>query len=233
MNQLEQLWDYQLADVEADNARREMAQSPQRKKLLQLRDLIKEQQNFLQMIDDERAAMLDRLTVLKEVVAMSENQLQQFHDKVTSVPAQSVEDAQNYVEEMQALIDGLNESDREIRRIHQSAEERDRRHREVLLNAVKLKTEFDEQRESYNVEYKERSKKIKELQAIVDAKEKDLDPKLLAKYNHVKEHAVPPMARLVDDRCSGCNMTFPSSVLREIKAGHEVECETCGRMIIL
>lgn len=82
MNQLEQLWDYQLADVEADNARREMAQSPQRKKLLQLRDLIKEQQNFLQMIDDERAAMLDRLTVLKEVVTMSENQLQQFHAKI-------------------------------------------------------------------------------------------------------------------------------------------------------
>jgi predicted nucleic acid-binding Zn-ribbon protein len=233
MSQLEQLWDYQLADVEADNAKRELAQSPQRRRLLQLRDNIKEQQDFLQMIDDERAAMLDRLTVLKEVVALSENQLRQFHGKVTSSPAQSVEEAQTYVEEMQALIDSLNEADKEIRRIHQSAEERDRRHREVLLNAVKLKTEFDEQRESYNAEYKERAKKIQELEAIVKAKEKNIDPKLLAKYNHVKEHAVPPMAKLVDNRCSGCNMSFPSSVLRAIQAGEQTECETCGRMIIL
>ena len=56
----------------------------------------------------------------------------------------------------------------------------------------------------------------------------------MERYNAIKKHSTPPMAKLIDDKlCGGCNMSFPSSVLIDIKAGKYVECETCGRMIIL
>ena len=232
MTQLEQLWAYQAADVAADNAKKELTNSPQRKKLLQLRNSIKEQQTFLQTLEDEKAAMLDRLVVLKDAVKLSEGQLEQFHARVTGKPAQTAKEATAYVTEMQAIIDTLNDYDREIRRIRQSAANRERRHREVLQLAVKLKNDFDAQRETYNKEYQERSAKMDALRKAADEKAKGIDPKLLQRYNQVKEHSVPPMAKLVNDRCSGCNMSFPSSVLRDIQSGKEVECETCGRMII-
>ena len=233
MNQLELLWDYQTADVAADNAKREMNRSPKRKKLLQLRDSIKEQQSFIQTLEDEKAAMLDRLVVLQDAVAMSEGQLQQFHNRVSANPAADGEQAHAYVVEMQGLLDNLNNYDREIRRIRQSAGEREHRHREVLALAVRLKNEFDQQRDEYNAEYEVNNRKVEELRRVADEKAKAIPPELLAKYNEVKEHSVPPMAKLLDDRCGGCHMTFPSGVLRQIKAGEQIRCENCGRMIIM
>ena len=44
---------------------------------------------------------------------------------------------------------------------------------------------------------------------------------------------VMPMSRLMSDQCSGCNTALPSAALRKIKSGEVLECETCGRMIIL
>ena len=57
---------------------------------------------------------------------------------------------------------------------------------------------------------------------------------LLEQYLDIKRRIVPPLARLNGDQCSGCNTAQPSALLRKIKSGTEiVECETCGRMIIL
>ena len=41
------------------------------------------------------------------------------------------------------------------------------------------------------------------------------------------------MSRLMSDQCGGCNTALPSAALRKIKSGEILECETCGRMIIL
>ena len=121
----------------------------------------------------------------------------------------------------QRLVNDLNEYDQETRRIRKDAADRDKKQRDIKRLAVKIKTEFDALREEYNTEYQQKAKELESLQAIADDK-----------YNAVKQHSVPPMAKLVNDRCGGCNMSFPSSVLHAIKAGKDVECETCGRMIL-
>lgn len=233
MNQLELLWDYQLADVEADNVKKEIARSPQRLKLLKLRESIQEQQNFLKMLENEVLAMLDRMDVLQEAISMNEEQLKLLQQKIQEAPAKDSREARDYIIEIQKVINDLNGYDQETRRIRKDAAERDRKQRDIKRLAVKIKTEFDELRDQYNDEYQQKSKELERLRAIADEKAKTIDKGMMDKYNAVKQHSVPPMAKLVDDRCGGCNMSFPSSVLRALKAGEEVECETCGRMIIL
>ncbi len=233
MNQLELLWDYQLADVEADNMKKEIARSPQRLKLLKLRESIQEQQSFLKMLENEVLAMLDRMDVVQEAIGINEEQLKLLQQKVQNAPAKDSREAREYIVEIQKVISDLNGYDQETRRIRKDAAERDRKQRDIKRLAVKIKTEFDELREQYNTEYQEKSKELEKLRAVADAKAKAIDPGMMEKYNAVKQHSIPPMAKLVDDRCGGCNMSFPSSVLRALKAGREVECETCGRMIIL
>lgn len=233
MSQLDLLWDYQQADVEVDNIKRDIARSPQRLKLLKLRDSIKEQQAFLVTLENELAAMLDRLDVLKEVVEMKSEQLDQVQEKVNSRPATDAKTAREYVAETTKLLNELNEYDAEAKRIKRDAQEREKRQHDIRRMAVKIKMEFDALRDEYNVEYEEKSRKLEELKALAEEKAKLVEPEWMEKYNRVKQHSVPPIAKLVNDRCSGCNMGFPSSDLTAIKAGKDVECETCGRMIIV
>lgn len=233
MNQLELLWDFQQADVEADNMKKEIARSPQRLKLLKLRESIQEQQNFLKMLENEVLAMLDRMEVVQEAIGINADQLKALQQKVQEAPAKDSREARGYIAEIQKIISDLNGYDQETRRIRKDAAERDRKQRDIKRLAVKIKTEFDELREQYNAEYQEKSIELEKLRAVADEKAKAIDKALMARYTAVKQHSVPPMAKLVDDRCGGCNMSFPSSVLRALKSGEEVECETCGRMIIL
>ncbi|MDD4105504.1 MAG: hypothetical protein GX123_07935 [Clostridiales bacterium] len=233
MNQFELLWDYQQADVEVDKVKKDIARSPQRLKLLKLRDNIKEQQNFLKTLESEVIAMLDRIDVLQDAIGIHEDQLKQLQTKVQEQPPANSQQAREYVQETQKIINSLGDFDQETRRIRKDAADRDKKQRDIKRLAVKIKTEFDTIRDEYNMEFEQKSEELRRLQSIVDEKAKAIDKEAMDEYNAVKQHSVPPMAKLVNDRCGGCNMSFPSSVLHAIKSGKKVECETCGRMIIL
>ena len=64
MNQLELLWQYQQADIEADNLETQIRRSPKRQKLVKLRDSFQDLQKNLKQVEDEVLAMLDRMVVL-------------------------------------------------------------------------------------------------------------------------------------------------------------------------
>ena len=64
-------------------------------------------------------------------------------------------------------------------------------------------------------------------------KEKGISAELLEKYALIKKHSVPPLSKLSGDKCSGCNMNLPSGAVRSIKNGEFVECENCGRLVML
>jgi predicted nucleic acid-binding Zn-ribbon protein len=234
VNHMERLWDYQEADVAADNVNKEIARSPKRLRLLKLRDNIKKQQRFLKTLENEVLAMLDRIEIIKEAIGMNEEQLKQLQTKIQTEPAQDSSEAGAYISEVQRIVKDLNSFDQETKKIRQEAADREKKQRDVKRLAVKIKLEFDELRDEYNTEYQTMSGELKRLRAIAAEKAKLVDKEDMERYNAIKKHSTPPMAKLIDDKlCGGCNMSFPSSVLIDIKAGKYVECETCGRMIIL
>ncbi len=235
MNQMELLWDYQQADVAADNVKKEIARSPQRLKLLKLRDNIKKQQEFLHTLENEVAAMIDRLDIISDALSLNDDQLKQLQEKIQKQPAHDSAAAKEYIREVEKLVNDINSFESETKKIREEASEREKKQRDIKRSAVKIKLEFDALREEYNVEYQNNSKKLKQLRAVAEEKAKLVDSKEeMQRYNEIKKHSVPPMAKLVDgSRCGGCNMSFPSSVLHDIQSGKYVECETCGRMIIL
>ena len=76
--------------------------------------------------------------------------------------------------------------------------------------------------------YEDAQTKIKRLE-----KAKDIDPTLMERYQTIKKHCIPPVAKLVNGQCGGCYMSLPQVTLRNLKAGVKViECESCGRMIV-
>jgi hypothetical protein len=89
------------------------------------------------------------------------------------------------------------------------------------------------------LQLRERINKVHALKEELEAQRarvRDLvptvDPELLEEYNAIKRHISPPVSRLIHGQCSGCNTSLPSAVSSRIKGGTQVECETCGRIII-
>lgn len=233
MDQLHLLWDYQQADMEADKMEASIKRSPTRQKLVKYRDYLLEQQNVMKRITGEVAAMADRLEALKDAVAMTENQLKSLQTKIENDPPQDSESTQQFISDVRRFQNNLTTYEQEIRRIRKDAGDRERLQHDVKVRAAKAKGEFDKLKVDYDAEYQEKSKELTALKAVAAEKAKGIEPDLMDRYQNIKRRSVPPLAQLYGDQCGGCNMSLPSAVSRKIKAGELVECETCGRLLIV
>lgn len=232
MTQLDLLWEYQTADTEADMMAHSIRTSPKRQKLLKLRDYIRDQQEGLKTLENEVMAMTDRMDALKEAIQLADEQLKSLQKRIQDAPPTNSKEIAQYIAEADQLTTTLNDYDQEVRRVRKSASDRDRKQRDIKLRAIKSKEEFDQLRVEYDQEYKEKSEVLERLKANAEEKKKGIEPEYLARYTAIKQHCTPPMAKLINGQCGGCNMGFPSSVLATIRSGKQVECETCGRLII-
>lgn len=232
MNQLELLWQYQQADVEVDNLEMSIRRSPKRQKLVKLRDSFQDLQKSLKQVEDEVLAMLDRTEALKDAISLSEEQIKQLQNRIQNENLESSEQVRTYIDEAQRIAGSLSDYEHETRRIRKNAADRDRVQRDLKVRLIAAKEEFIPLREEYDTEYKQVQEQIVKLRAVAKEKLTGIEPEFLEKYNTIKQHSIPPIARLQDGQCGGCNMSFPSSVLHSIKSGRLIECETCGRMVI-
>ena len=233
MDQLHLLWDYQQADMEADKMEASIKRSPTRQKLVKYRDYLLEQQNVMKRITGEVAAMADRLEALKDAVAMTENQLKSLQTKIENDPPQDSESTQQFIADVRRFQNNLTTYEQEIRRIRKDAGDREGLQHDVKVRAAKAKGEFDKLKVDYDAEYQEKSKELTALKAVAAEKAKGIEQDLMDRYQNIKRRSVPPLAQLYGDQCGGCNMSLPSAVSRKIKAGELVECETCGRLLIV
>jgi len=232
MNQLELLWDYQQADVEVDNLELSIRRSPKRQKLIKLRESYQDLQKSLKEIEDEIGAMVDRIDALKDAINATEVQVKQLQSRIQDEPAADSATVRAFIAEAQRLAVKLTDYEQETRRIRKNAADRDRKQRDVKVRLVSAKEEFVPLRDEYDAEYKDKLAEVDELRAAAKEKQKGIELEYLQKYEAIKQHSVPPIAKLQNGQCGGCNMSFPSSVLHSIKSGKPIECENCGRMII-
>lgn len=233
MNQLELLWQYQQADIEVDSLEMSIRRSPKRQKLVKLRDSFQELQKNLKQVEDEVLAMLDRMDALKDAISLSEDQIKQLQSRIQNEPAVDSLQVRNYIEEAQRLTGSLQDFEQETRRLRKIAADRDRVQRDLKIRLVTAKEEFIPLRDEYDAEYKDAQVQVEKLRERAKDKLTGIEPEYIEKYNTIKQHCTPPIAKLQNGQCGGCNMSFPSSVLSNIKNGKLVECETCGRMVMI
>ncbi len=232
MDQYQLLWNYQQADVEVDKMENAMRRSPTRIKLQRTIDSLKEQQAAIRRIEDEVSVMSDRLEALKDAVSRTEDQLKTLQSKMENEPAVASEEAQQFIADVKRMLSNLNSYEQEIKHIRKDASDRERQQHDVKIRAAKFKAEYDKLREAFDAENKVQAAELEKVRAAAAEKAAEIAPEYMERYKNIKQHSVPPLARLVGDQCGGCNMSMPSVVARNIKAGKPVECETCGRLIV-
>ncbi len=232
MNQLELLWNYQQADVEAERQENQMKRSPTRQRLLKYQEYLREQKNANTRIEEEVHAMGDRIDALKDAIARMEDQLKALHARFDAVSPDDGEAVQGFIQETQRLLQTINSYEQEVRRIRKDAGDRDNQQRDILQRASKVRADYDRLKAEYDIEYKEDKKKLEQLRASVAERAKGIEAPYLEKYKAIKQHCMPPLAQLSGDQCGGCRMSLPSAVVRSVRGGTAIECESCGRLLI-
>lgn len=235
MEQLQLLWEYQKADMTADRFEREMKQSKNRQNLIARRDFLVSQQEVMRRIEGDIVQMTERMEAIRAEVKVLEEDLRDLQETLSEEEPENIDIARKSLQHAQKLVSGINRCEQELAKIRKSAEARDRQQREVRVRAAKARAEFDSLKEAYDVEYKNDFAKLTEYRTETARAAKKLPEELLERYKQIKQHSIPPIAKLLEGNlCGGCNMNMPQVVLREIRSGAKsITCENCGRIVLV
>ena len=234
MEQYELLWKYQQVDMELDRYEKEMRGNSNRKELLKHRDFLLEQQNVLKKIETDVEVMSDRMEALADEIKRLSGSVAEATANFENNRPDNLEDVKKQMASIQKLIATITRYESELAKMRKDSEARDRQQREVRVRAAKARAEFDRIKVIYDEEYKVAAVKLEELKRKVAKEAEGIDPDLLEKYKAIKRHAAPPITRLHDDRCGGCNMQLSAADKDKVRSGVPyVECENCGRIIMI
>ena len=233
MEQLEMLWAYQQEDIKADKIANDIRRSPKRQQLEKKRDFIMEQQKLYKQIEEQVAAMADRMDMIHQAIPRCEEQLKALNERAEKNPPADLDAVRALIAEVNACRSTIADYETEMRKIVKESADHVNRQRSIRHEVAKVKVEFDALKASYDKELQEQKKLLEDQREVARQKAEGIDPSLMEQYNVIKKHITPPMSRLISDQCGGCNTALPSAALRKIKSGEILECETCGRMIIL
>lgn len=230
--ELEKLWQYQQLDMEVANYENAMRADPDRTKLLELQGKFKELQENSKRIETEVDNMKDRLAALEDEVKRLVNKLRELKAQYADTEGKDAEYITSGITQIQSTLALLSRYEQEIGGMRKAVTERVKNQNDIHLRAAMTKTEFDKLKVPYDAKRIEQKKKLVELRAAADKELAGLDPKLLETYNNIRKHTLPPIARLTHGTCSGCHMSVPLAVTRDMAAGNTiVTCDNCGRIL--
>jgi hypothetical protein len=126
MEQIEMLWDFQQADMEADALENEIKRSPNRLALKKNLDFLREQQGAIKQIEEEVAQMLDRVDIIRDAIALQQDQLKALQARLDETPPENLEQAQEFSRDAQRLVGDIHSYEQEMLRIQQDAADLER-----------------------------------------------------------------------------------------------------------
>lgn len=235
MGKLDALWAYQEAEQQKAQVEAAIRSTPSRQRFNKLHKLLKTQQEIIAKLTGD----MDTRTAQLEKLAEQAAKLQERLEIETSEYDTIRNDEESTAEEMTELrgdIEKLNREIasvvREIKNLQSEGEKAEEEYQQTRVTAGKAKKEYDQLRVVCEQERDQSAGELKEKDDILAKLAKDVDPAMMERYEKVKQHHPLPMARVVEAKCSGCNMSLPMVVLKKLATNDAiVECENCGRIL--
>lgn len=235
VRKMEALWAYQEAEVAKNAVENEIRTTPARLQLNKLHKQLKNQQAVIAKLSEDIEAYEQQLTKLTDQVSKLEARLQVESAELDTIK----QDEESTAEEMTELKGDIERLNREISQgvreaktllgeIDKASEE----YQTTARAANKAKKEYDTLRVQCEEERVARQGELDRHDEKLASLSKTVDPALLERYNQVKQHHLVPIAKIVNSKCGGCNMSLPMVMLKKIATTDGiVECENCGRIL--
>ena len=235
MRKMEALWSYQEAEVAKNAVETEIRSTPARLQLNKLHKQLKNQQTVIAKLTEDIEAYELLLTKLTDQVSKLEARLQVESSELDTIK----QDDESTAEEMTELkvdIERLNrevsQGVRETKTLLGEIEKATDEYQNTVRAASKAKKEYDTLRVQCEEERLARADELEKHDKNLESLATTVDPALMERYNQVKQHHVVPIAKIVNSKCGGCNMSLPMVMLKKISTTDGiVECENCGRIL--
>ena len=235
MRKMEALWAYQEAEIAKNAVENEIRSTPARLQLNKLHKQLKNQQAVIAKLSEDIEAYEQQLNKLTDSVEKLEARLE-----VESGELQTIrQDDESTAEEMTELkvdIERLNreisQGVRETKSLLGEIEKATEEYQTTVKAASKAKKEYDTLRVTCEEEKEARAGELAKHDQNLAVLAKTVDPALLERFNQVKLHHAVPIAKIINSKCGGCNMSLPMVMLKKIATTDGiVECENCGRIL--
>ena len=235
MTQTEIIWKYQEAEMELDRLRKELDSTPEKQKLRKLRRILQEQS---EKIESYRAGIKEKETELETAVAKLDALLKEYDLEQDDLNIM-MEDEECTAEEltesrksMETLLEKVNALRKTISDCLDWINKTTEAIKETYTKGSKTKRDYEAAKAVVETEKLERKPVIDKAEKDVARIAAQLSPELLKRYVAIKKKYPNPVARVSDNRCSGCGMSLPMNTIKKFAAGNAViECENCARIL--
>ncbi len=235
MRKMDALWAYQEAEIAKNAVETEIRSTPARQQLGKLHKQLKTQQTAIAKLSEDLDAYELQLAKLADQVEKLEERLQVESSELVTI-RQDDESTAEEMTELKGDIERLNrevsKSVRETNALLNEIEKATEEYTATIRAASKAKKEYDALRIQCEEERDARAGELAQHDKTLAGLAKSVDPVLLERYEKVKLHHAVPIAKIVNSKCGGCNMSLPMVMLKKIATTDGiVECENCGRIL--
>ncbi len=239
MDNLALLWDYQQADIEYKECEARIINTPTRKKLVQLKKFYQNGQAKLVELEKSAVIKRNRISEIDSKNKAYEADMEDLNQDL-GYYSECGEDEldektiKEMVDNCQKLFDKINNAKKELAKVKQQIDADDKATKELLAKMKKAKEEYDALMIEHKKEIDAGQSEINVFKHKLDEAESKLPKAMVDEYKRIKGIRPNPVAKLEDNRCSGCRMQLPASVAGKVTGSEKlVLCENCGRILVI
>ena len=235
MSKLDALWAYQEAEMKKEQAEAAIRSTPSRVQFNKLHKLLKTQQATIAKLGEDMDAREAQLGKLLDYVKKLDDRVEMENSELATISGDEESTAEEMTElrgDVEKLGREINNAIREAKTLQGEIERAEEEYQKTRQIAGKAKKEYDALRVVCEKERDEGAAEIQKLEAEMQKAATAVEPAMLARYEKVKQHHAVPIAKVVNAKCGGCNMSLPMVMLKKLAATDAiVECENCGRIL--
>ena len=235
MTKLEYLLMYQKADLKKQQLENNLRTTESRQRLNKVTKLLREQQATIQKLTEDADAQQTALTKLLSQQEGLAHELELNHSEMETLEADEEVTAEELTEfrmDVERLSRELGRLEKDVKALLDQLEKTSADFQKARSLGGRAKKEYDRLKAVVEVERTEGAADIVTATKGMETVERQVDPTFLAKYKKARVHHTMPVVPVVNDKCSGCNMSIPMAVIKKLSSQETVlECENCGRIL--
>ena len=235
MTKLEYLLMYQKADLKKQQLENAVRTTESRQKLNKITKLLREQQTTIQKLADDAEAQKNALSKLLAQQEGLAHELELNHSEMETLEADeevTAEELTEFRQDVERLNRELSKLEKDVKSLLEQLEKTSTEFQKARSLGGRAKKEYDRLKAVCEVEKNESAAEITTATKEMETVERQVDPTFLAKYKRARVHHNMPVVPVVNEKCSGCNMSLPMAVIKKLSNQETVlECENCGRVL--
>jgi len=228
----EKLLDYQKLDGELLSIKKEAEKNPAKENLNRTKALVLDSQKQLLSLDTSAKLAIAEYEKCKADFEKDFANLESLSKKDTS--KLDMEQLNEVLEEISKLTNHLSNLERMLSSQAENINKIMKNSQDCKKSIVLNKQKYNENKAKFEETTKKFLPKIEELKAKMATIEKTIDPKIFARYKHLRaDHIFPAFVPLNGTSCGGCSMEIPSALMSKLKSQGFLECEQCRRIVYM